>query len=113
MAAEAVFAKVKAYLDARDKSIPSLVPYTFKFIVTSGGAVVKTYFLDLVNFTVNNDESATADVTLTLDREQVLELFSQKAEAAELIKAGKALVAGNPEILAKLKPFLDKFRESS
>lgn len=110
--AEAVFAKVKAYLDSRDKSIPSKVPYTFKFIVTSEGATYKTFVLDLKNFAVSYDAAAPADVTITVDKAAVVEVFEQKVEATQLIAEGKALIDGDVELLLQLKPFLDKLRAS-
>lgn len=108
---DAVFAKVKAYLDARDKSKPSTVPHVFKFVVTSGGAVTKTIVVDLVNFTIKQEDGA-ADVTVTLDEEWIKKIFTLEVDVSEVFKSGKAAVEGDKELLQKLKPFLAKLNSA-
>lgn len=109
--AEAVIAKVQAYLDARDKSVPSRVPYVFKFVATVDGAPSKTIVLDLVNFTISR-EDGPADVTATLAEEWIHKIFTNEVDLAEFVTGGHISIEGDRELLAKLKAFVAKLNSA-
>lgn len=123
LASDAIFDKIAARVakvDANDRK----VQHIYKFKITSGGKVVKTWskflifiiqvknsnnlfslVLDLVNVKVYVGDDA-AECTLTVDDEVMVALGSGKLTTAEALAQDKLDIDGDLALATKLAPFV-------
>lgn len=105
------YAKIEAFLKKADPNKARDYPYTFKFVVTKGGAPFKTCVIDGQNLKVTKGDGP-ADVTFKGEEDIVVALLAQKTTVKDAIKAGKIIIEGDKEIAKKVEPFIARVNAS-
>jgi len=89
---------------------PHRLTGVYKFIVTKGGAVYKTWVLDL-NQRVLTQGDGAADVTLRIEDDVMVALGTKKMTAADALSQDKIeIVSGNAELVLALEPFIAELK---
>lgn len=107
VASDEFFAKVEARLAKVDKANrkPEMLK-TFKFQVTdNSGSVLKTWFLDLVNVTLEVADKG-ADCTWIISETNLLDIGNSKLSIQDAIDGGKLKLQGNKDLAPLLAPFV-------
>lgn len=107
---EQIFSKIEAYLAKRDPTVPSVIPYVFKFIIVKNGQIVTNWTLDLKAFKITKGGNQDADVTLTVDEETLGQLVKLQISIEDAVNSGKLTVKGTMEVAQKLAPFLSQLQ---
>lgn len=93
MKSDSLFAKIEVRLTKVDHANRKLTG-TFKFVVTDdGGAVLKTWFLDLNSVKLSESDDA-AECTLTVSDDVLSSIELQKLTIKDAIAQGKLKVDG-------------------
>jgi alkyl sulfatase BDS1-like metallo-beta-lactamase superfamily hydrolase len=105
VSSDEVFDKIKVRLTKVDPAKKKLSG-TYKFVITDdGGAVIKTWILDLNDIKLTLGDGS-ADATLTLSDKAMTEVGSGALSVADAIAQGKLKVVGNPDAAELLQPFV-------
>ncbi|GAB0096511.1 sterol carrier protein-2 [Sergentomyia squamirostris] len=102
---DAVFEKIKLRLTKIDPANRQ-VENMYKFNITVGGKVAKTWVLDLKNVKLFEGDSPDVECTVTVSDEDFFAMGSGTLTAKDAMAQDKLDVDGNIELVFKLAPFV-------
>lgn len=107
VAIDEVFAKIETRLSKIDKANRKLdVQKTIKFQITDdSGSVLKTWFLDLINVTLEVADKS-ADCTWVVSDKNMVAIGNGSLGIKAAIDSGKLKIEGSTEYALLLEPFL-------
>ncbi|XP_055586112.1 uncharacterized protein LOC129738833 [Uranotaenia lowii] len=99
-----VFAKIAKRLEAIDPNNRQ-VEHSYKFRITQGGKVVKSWIMDLKNVKLTESDGA-AEATLTMEDEIMFAIGTGAMAAKDAMAQDKMEVDGQVELIFLLEPFI-------
>ncbi|XP_053681798.1 uncharacterized protein LOC128732551 [Sabethes cyaneus] len=105
---DAVFAKISKRLESVDPSNRQ-VEHVYKFKITQGGKVVKSWILDLKNVKLSESD-ADAEATLIMEDDIMFAIGSGTLPAKEAMAQDKMEVEGQVELIFLLEPFITSLK---
>ncbi|XP_055698513.1 sterol carrier protein 2-like [Phlebotomus papatasi] len=102
---DAIIEKIKVRLTKIDPNNRQ-VEHVYKFNITVGGKVAKTWVLDLKNVKVFEGDSPDVECSVTVSDEDFFAMGSGTLSTKDALAQDKIDVDGNLELVGKLAPFV-------